>query len=302
MNWDPGAASANKGKFYTLMRFLRIEQTLFSLPMAYLGAFVAIRGIPPIQTLFLIFSALFFLRIAGMTNDNLADREIDAKNPRTRTRPLVTGAIKVWEAKALIIIGLAGFFISAYFVNIWAFVLSPLVALIVMTYPYMKRYTAFANYHLASIQGLAVFSGAVASAGLYYHSLYCVLKAVPWPFVIATIFWALGFDLYNHIPDAEFDKQMGLHSFAVLLDGFALKFAGLNQLASVILDFLADFMYNLGPIAYASTIAHGLIMAYAYFLANKGNFGSAFYYNIYSSIVLGLGIDIDVLLGIPKFF
>lgn len=302
MSWDPGAAAKSKGKLYIILRFLRIEQTFFSLPMAYLGALVAIRGIPPIPTLLLIFSALFFLRMAGMANDNLADRDIDAKNPRTRTRPLVTGAIKVWEAKVIITIGLIGFFISAYFVNFYAFILSPIVGLIVMSYPYMKRYTAFANYHLASIQGLAVFSGAVAAAGLYYHPLLKTIEAVPWLFVVATIFWAVGFDLYNHIPDAEFDRQMGLHSFAVLLGNYALRFAGLNQLISVILDILADFVYNLGLISYIATILHGLIMAYAYLLASKGNFGSAFYYNIYSSIVLGLGIDIDVVLGIPKFF
>lgn len=302
MSWDPGAGSINKGKFYTIMRFLRIEQVFFSLPMAYLGALVAIRGVPSFSTLLLIFSALFFLRMAGMANDNLADVNIDARNPRTKMRPLVTGAIKIWEAKLIITVGLLGFFISAYFVNFYAFILSPIVALIVMSYPYMKRYTAFANYHLASIQGLAVFSGAIASTGLYYGSLAKALEAVPWLFVIATILWAVGFDLYNHIPDADFDKQMGLHSFAVLLGKFALRFAGLNQLVSVILDLLGDFVYNLGPISYISTIVHGLIMAYAYILASKGNFGSAFYYNIYSSVVLGLGIDIDVALGIPKLF
>lgn len=300
MTWDPGGARGNKGKLYLIMRFLRIEQTLFSLPMAYLGAFIAISRIPSIYVLILIFSALFFLRIAGMTNDNLADRFIDAKNPRTKSRPLVTGAISVTEAKILIIIGLLGFFISAYLVNIWAFILSPIVALIVMTYPYMKRFTALANYHLASIQGLAIFSGAVAAAGVYYNSLLKVLEAVPWYFVIATIFWAVGFDLYNHIPDVEFDKQMGLHSFAVVLGNSALQFAGINQLLSVIIDFIADFSYGLGILSYVSTIAHGLIMAYAYYLATRSKFGSAFYYNIYSSIVLGLGIDIDIIMGIPK--
>ncbi|EZQ02107.1 MULTISPECIES: 4-hydroxybenzoate octaprenyltransferase [Acidianus] len=301
MAWDPGASAASKGKFYTILRFLRIEQTFFSLPMAYLGAFVAYRGVPPIPILILIFSALFFLRIAGMTNDNLADREIDSKNPRTKSRPLVTGKISVKEAKLMITIGLLGFFISAYLVNFWAFVLSPLVAIIVMTYPYMKRFTALANYQLASIQGLAVFSGAIASAGIIFHSLDKVIADIPWFFVIATIFWALGFDLYNHIPDSAFDRQMGLHSFAVVMGDFALKFAGLNQVVSVALDLVADFSYNLGPISYASTIVHGLIMAIAFYKASKGNFGSAFYYNIYSSIVLGLGIDLDVLLGIPRF-
>ncbi|BBG24591.1 4-hydroxybenzoate octaprenyltransferase [Sulfuracidifex tepidarius] len=299
MNWDPGGASQNRSKFYVLMRFLRIEQTLFSLPMAYLGAFVVLRRIPSIYDLVLIFSALFFLRIAGMTNDNLADREIDSRNPRTRTRPLVTGVISVSEAKVMIIIGLIGFFVSAYLVNFWAFLLSPIVAAVVMTYPYMKRFTAFANYHLASIQGIAVFSGAVAVLGQVYNSLPQIIYDVPWLFVLSTIFWALGFDLYNHIPDAEFDSQLGLHSFAVMLGSNALKFAGLNQVGSVVLAFFADYLYNLGPIGFLSTILHGIIMAYAYYLASRGDFGRAFYYNIYSSIVLGLGVDIDIALGIP---
>ncbi|BCS91792.1 4-hydroxybenzoate octaprenyltransferase [Metallosphaera javensis (ex Sakai et al. 2022)] len=299
MSWDPGGATASQSKLYIYLKFLRMEQTFFSLPMAYMGAFVAIRGIPSPTVLLLIFSALFFLRIAGMTNDNLADREIDARNPRTRTRPLVTGAITTREAKILIAIGLVGFFASAYLVNRWAFLLSPIVALVTMTYPYMKRFTAFANYQIATVQGLAVFSGAVASVGVSATSLVQVIGSVPWLFVIATILWAVGFDLYNHIPDADFDKKMGLHSFAVVLGNKALTFAGLNQLFSVILDIIADFMYNLGPISYASTILHGLVMAYAFYLASRGMFGKAFYCNIYSSIILGLGIDMDILLGIP---
>lgn len=299
MSWDPGGATASQSKLYIYLKFLRMEQTFFSLPMAYMGAFVAIRGIPSPTVLLLIFSALFFLRIAGMTNDNLADREIDARNPRTRTRPLVTGAITTREARILIAIGLVGFFASAYLVNRWAFLLSPIVALVTMTYPYMKRFTAFANYQIATVQGLAVFSGAVASVGVSATSLVQVIGSVPWLFVIATILWAVGFDLYNHIPDADFDKKMGLHSFAVVLGNKALTFAGLNQLFSVILDIIADFVYNLGPISYASTILHGLVMAYAFYLASRGMFGKAFYYNIYSSIILGLGIDMDILLGIP---
>ncbi|BCU69319.1 4-hydroxybenzoate octaprenyltransferase [Stygiolobus caldivivus] len=295
-SWDPGGATESKSKLYIYLRFLRIEQTFFSLPMAYLGAFVAIKKVPPLYILFLIFLSLFFLRTAGMTNDNLADREIDARNPRTRTRPLVTGKISVTEAKVLIAVSLAGFFASAYFVNFYAFVLSPLVALVVMTYPYMKRYTAFANYHLATIQGLAIFSGAVASLGLYVHSFTSLFEGIPWFFVLSAIFWAVGFDLYNHIPDAEFDKSMGLHSFAVLLGNKALPFAGLNQVLSVVLAFMGDVFYGLGPIAYIATVLHGLIMAYAYYLATRGNFGKAFYYNIYSSVVLGLGVIFDIIL------
>jgi len=301
VSWDPGGLNKNsKSRFYVFMRFLRIEQVLFSLPMAYLGAFVAIKRVPSISLLVLMFLALFFLRTAGMTNDNLADLDIDSKNPRTKNRPLVTGAIKVWEAKLLIILSIIFFFLVTYFINIWALIFSPFVALVVLSYPYMKRYTAFANYHLASIQGLAVFSGAVAVLGIYYHNIISIILRIPWFFVVATILWAVGFDLYNHIPDADFDKQMGLHSFAVLLGNRALLFIGLNQLFSVILDFLGDIYYGLGIMAIIATLIHGLIMAYAYYLASrKGDFGKAFIYNIYSSVVLGLGVDLDVILGIP---
>jgi len=295
MPWDPGGAAQSQSKLYIYLRFLRIEQTFFSLPMAYMGAFVAIKKIPPLYILVLIFISLFFLRTAGMTNDNLADREIDAKNPRTRTRPLVTGKISVKEAKIMITLSLIGFFVSAYFVNIYAFLFSPLVALVVMTYPYMKRYTEFANYQIAAVQGLAVFSGAVASLGLYVSSLSQLLVGIPWFFIISTVFWAVGFDLYNHIPDADFDKQMGLHSFAVRLGNKALPFAGVNQILSVVLAFAGDFFYHLGYIAYSATVLHGLIMAYAYYLASRGDFGRAFYYNIYSSVVLGIGVILAVI-------
>ena len=296
-DWDPGGSSlTNRSKLYVYMRFLRVEQTFFSLPMAYAGAFIAVHGVPPPLILFLIFIALFFLRTAGMTNDNLADREIDAKNPRTRTRPLVTGAITVNEAKAMIGVSLIGFFVTAYFINWYAFVLSPLVAAFVLVYPYTKRVTAFANYHIATILGLSVFAGAVASGGLYAKDFLQLFEEVPWLYVLSTIFWAVGFDLYNHIPDAEFDRQMGLHSFAVLLGDKALSFAGLNQLLSVVLAFLGDFFYHLNVIAYVATLIHGLIMAYAYYLATKGLFGKAFYYNIYSSVVLGLGVVMSFLL------
>ncbi|MEM0173509.1 MAG: 4-hydroxybenzoate octaprenyltransferase [Sulfolobaceae archaeon] len=295
MSWDPGGISKRGNKFYVWLRFLRIEQTFFSLPNAYLGAFLAIREIPDVKTLVLIFLALMFLRTAGMTNDNLADREIDALNPRTRNRPLVIGLISVKEAKITIIVSLILFFVTTYFINIYALILSPLVAVIVLTYPYMKRYTAFANYQLALIQGLAVFSGAIASVGNYVGSLIDALERVPWLFVAATIFWAVGFDLYNHIPDREFDKKMGLHSFAVMLNDKALPFAGVNQLLSVVIAIIADIVYKLGIIAYSATFAHALIMAYAYYLATKSNFGKAFFYNIYSSVVLGLGVVIDVI-------
>ncbi|AAT43157.1 4-hydroxybenzoate octaprenyltransferase [Picrophilus oshimae] len=299
MYWDPGGVKNKQSKFYITLRFLRLEQTLFSLPMAYLGAFLAARGIPSIRLLLLIFVALFFIRIAGMTNDNLADRFIDAKNPRTRTRPMVTGVITVKDAYTMIIIGLIGYFASVVFISKVALALSPIGALVIMSYPYMKRYTSFANYQIASIQGLSVMAGAISVLG--NHGPLYIIYRIPWLFVFATVFWALGFDLYNHIPDMDYDRENNLHSFAVLLGKKALKFAGINQIISVSLAIAADIVYKLYFISYTATALHGIIMLAAFIFAYKGNFGRAFYYNIYASIVLALGIIIDAALGFPAF-
>ncbi|MDG6928759.1 MAG: UbiA family prenyltransferase [Nitrososphaerota archaeon] len=298
-SWDPGGVGRGTGKVHMLVRFIRVEHTFLSLPMAYTGAFVAVLGVPPVAVLVLVFFALFFLRVSGMTIDNIVDMGADAANPRTRNRPLVTGAMSMKEARLLMASGLLGFFVSAYLINPWALAFSPLVAFFVITYPYVKKYTSAGAFHIAAIEALSVFSGAVASAGLAAGTLYEVAYRIPWLFVAATLLWAVGFDLYNHIQDMEFDRSMGLKNLTLLLGGGALRFAGMNQVASVALAFLADYAYDLGPLSYGATVAHGMVMALAYRAAQKGDYGVAFNYNIYSSVVLGVGIVVDVVLGRP---
>jgi 4-hydroxybenzoate polyprenyltransferase len=300
-DWDPASTSKNASKLSVIIRFIRVEHTFLSLPMAYSGAFVAIMGIPSVRILILIFIALFFLRVAGMTMDNIVDLDMDSKNPRTRNRPLVTGLLTIKEARGILIIGLAGFFVSTYFINYWALLLSPLIAAVVISYPYVKKYTHFGTYHIALIEALSLFSGAVASAGVHIQNLLNLLVSVPWLLVLSTLFWAVGFDFYNHIIDIDFDRSIGLKNLTILLSDRALPFAGLNQIASVLLAFMADVSYRLGPISYAATVAHGLVMALAYGEGRRGMYGKAFNYNIISSVVLGTGIVIDVALGRPWF-
>lgn len=300
-SWDPGAIDRSTSKLNLILRFIRIEHTFLSLPMAYTGSFLAINSVPSLRVLLLIFTALFFIRVSGMTIDNIVDLEVDAINPRTKNRPLVTGALSIRDAWLLFFIGLTSFFVSAYLLNFWAFALSPFVAAVVVSYPYVKKYTHFGAYHIALIEALSVFSGAVASSGLQYTSLQALFYSVPWLFVAATLFWAVGFDLYNHIQDMEFDKSVGVKNLTILLSSRALPFAGMNQIASVVLAFLADSIYHLGPISYVATVLHGLVMAYAYYSATRQRFGVAFNYNIIASVVLGLGMMLDIALGRPWF-
>ena len=297
--WDPARLPENPSKTIAILKFVRVEHTFLSLPMAYSGAFVAIMKMPSIKVLLLIFFALFFIRVAGMTMDNIVDLEVDAINPRTKNRPLVTGAITLREAWLMLIICTIAFFASAYMINFWAFAFSPFIALVVLSYPFVKKYTHFGAYHIALIEALSLFSGAVASAGSIYSTINDLFLRIPWLLVISTLFWAVGFDLYNHIIDIEFDRSVGLKNLTMLLSSRALPFAGLNQALSVFLAFLADYVYRLGVISYTATLAHGLIMAYAYKRAAEEEYGKAFNYNIISSVVLGTGIVIDVALGRP---
>jgi len=184
-------------------------------------------------------------------------------------------------------------------INFWAFAFSPFIALVVLSYPFVKKYTHFGTYHIALIEALSLFSGSVASAGSIYSTINDLFLRIPWLLVISTLFWAVGFDLYNHIIDIEFDRSVGLKNLTMLLSSRALPFAGLNQALSVFLAFLADYVYRLGVISYTATLAHGLIMAYAYKRAAEEEYGKAFNYNIISSVVLGTGIVIDVALGRP---
>lgn len=298
-DWDPARIHGRPNKLKTILRFIRIEHTFLSLPMAYSGAFIAVMSLPSISILILIFFALFFLRVAGMTMDNIVDLEMDARNPRTRGRPLVTGAMSLREAWSMLLLCVVGFFITAFLINYWALLLSPFVAAVVISYPYVKKYTYLGSYHIALIEALSMFSGAVASAGGSIERFTSLIAAVPWLLVLSTLFWAVGFDLYNHIIDIDFDRNEGVKSLTVLLSNKALPFAGINQILSVVLAFLADYFYRLGLISYSATIIHGLVMAYAYNRARKGDYGSAFNNNILASIILGVGICIDIAIGRP---
>lgn len=188
----------------TLLRFIRFEHTIFSLTFAYAGAMLAYGGIIPLEKFFWITLALFGARSAAIVLADVVDREIDAKNPRTKDRFLPSGRVSVNEAKAIIIFSYLLLFFSAYQLNFLAFALAPIPVITALAYPYSKRYTSLAHILLGTNLAFAPFGGWVAiTASIELPAL--ILAA-------AVTFWVAGFDIIYSCQDMEFDRAFNLHS------------------------------------------------------------------------------------------
>ncbi|MEM2727418.1 MAG: UbiA-like polyprenyltransferase [Archaeoglobaceae archaeon] len=201
-------------KLRLYLDFVKIEHTLFALPIAYAGAFLAEEI--TLKVAFLIFTAFTGLRTFAMACNRIIDREIDARNPRTAKRHLPAGLISLREAYAIAVVGLIVYFVSAYLINLTAFILSPIPAIVSYVYPYLKRFTCFSHYFLGLSVALALLGGWIAVK----DSIMIPEKVLL--FSLALLFWEAGFDMIYALQDAEFDRKERLHSVG---GHFGVKFA-----------------------------------------------------------------------------
>ena len=192
------------GKIRILLDMIKFKHTIFALPFAYVGAFLAARGVPPLKTCLWILLAMAGGRTVAMGVNRIVDLHFDAENPRTMGRPLVTGTIKKAEAWAMVAAAASVYFISCYNLTPLAFRLSPLILAILVFYSYTKRFTFLCHLFLGLGIGIAPTAGWIAvrdSIGL-----------VPVLLSLGVMFWIAGFDVLYACQDAEFDSMRGLRS------------------------------------------------------------------------------------------
>ncbi len=210
-------------KFFS---FVKIEHTLFSLPLIYSGVLLASKGaIPPFQVLVLILTAATGARTVAFALNRIIDRRLDAKNPRTAIRELPSGKMTLWEALWVMIAGMALYFGSAYFISEFCFMMSPIPLTIFIIYPTMKRYTPLAHFGV----GLGLAMGPLG--GWFAVSPSFDNLVVPALLSLFTLFWVAGFDIIYATLDEEFDKKESLYSFPSRFGRkAALRFSGLFHL------------------------------------------------------------------------
>jgi 4-hydroxybenzoate polyprenyltransferase len=187
-----------------LLRLVQFEHTIFALPFAYSGALIAAHGNPGWGRSGWIAVAMAGARSCAFALNRLIDRAIDARNPRTATRPSVTGEVTTLGMVALALVAAALLVIAAASLNRLCLVLCPIPLALFVLYPYCKRFTWLAHFVLgAGIAGAPV-GGFLAVRGAW--SLSAVLLG------LCVLFWMGGLDILYALQDRDVDRAQGLHS------------------------------------------------------------------------------------------
>jgi 4-hydroxybenzoate polyprenyltransferase len=193
------------------LKLIRFEHTLFALPYAVAGAFLAAGGWPDAATGGWILLAMVGARTAAMAFNRLVDRRFDATNPRTAGRASVTGEVSPAFMTGAVLLSALAFMAAAWMLRVpgkpaWAFWLAIPTLLILLGYSLAKRFTSSAHFVLGVALGLSPLGAWVAVAGDLSGA---------WPalwLAVAVLFWTAGFDVLYACQDIDHDRREGLRS------------------------------------------------------------------------------------------
>jgi 4-hydroxybenzoate polyprenyltransferase len=236
-------------------RFVKLEHSVFALPFAYAGAFLAHNRIPAATRLWWITVAMVGARSLAMSLNRVIDHEIDARNPRTAGRELPSGQLSLDHAIAFCAISLAVLAVALYQLPPLTWYLSPIIIAAFVVYPYTKRFTSLCHVFLGATIGLAPVGAWVA-----------VTYSLAWqPFLLmgAVTFWIAGFDIIYACMDLDFDRREGIHSLPVSLGvGKALWVTKVFHLLAVAFLVGEGMARHLGVIYYFGVAVVALLLAY----------------------------------------
>ncbi|HSB53367.1 MAG TPA: UbiA-like polyprenyltransferase [Gemmatimonadales bacterium] len=236
-----GQTFAGESLFVRYINFVKLPHTLFALPFALLGVLEAsFRGQVTWQMVGLVVVAFSAARWTAMGFNRIADREFDARNPRTLNRELPRGSLTLGQAWASVIAAGVIFVVASWQLNPLCFALSPVALGWIMLYSLSKRFTWWPHLWLGLSLAIAPVGGYLAITGQWSEPWW-VLIAIS----VAVATWVAGFDIFYALPDAAFDKGEGLKSAVVRL-GERNSILLAKLLHGVTIPALALFGYGAG--------------------------------------------------------
>ena len=269
-----------------------IEHSLFGLPFAYLGAFLALMGTPSLAQFGWITLAMVSARTAALCLNRLIDRRIDRSNPRTSDWIMASGQLSVKWVWVMVFVFLGLLLFAASNLNPLCLKLAPLAVIVLWIYSYTKRFTWWCHLILGLAIGIGPVGGWFAISGTFDWQ----------PFILGlgVAFWTAGFDTMYACQDIEFDRANHLFSIPARFgEKGALLFSAVFHLLTVLCLALTGIILHLGQWYYAGIAFTAVILMYEHIIVRPGqmekvNFAS-FKINHYVGLIIFITAVVDIL-------
>lgn len=265
------------------LEMIKVAHTVFALPFALMGAFLAAGGTPSRRTLFYVVLAMIGGRSAAMGFNRVVDAEIDARNPRTKDRAIPKGEVSKPMAAAFIFLSVLLLELSAAKLNPLCLRLSPVLLFLLFSYSYTKRFTWASHIVLGACLGAAPLGAWIAVRGSFDPRVLILSGAV--------LFWVAGFDVLYAIQDIDFDRREGLHSIPRYVGvGPSLWIARAFHAAMAALLLVGYHVFNLGGWYLAGWTLCTVLLAYEHAIVRENDLSrlNVAFFNLNGAVSIAL--------------
>jgi len=244
-----------------MLEMIKFKHTVFAMPFALMGAFLAGRGFPPLRVFFWVIVAMVGARTAAMTFNRIVDRRFDAANPRTEKRAIPAGEVTMGESWLMVIGSSLVFFFACWMLNTMALIIAPIALSLTFVYSLTKRFTWLCHVVLGVALAFSPLGGWVAVAGS--------LSGYPWVLSLGVLFWVAGFDCIYACLDADFDRKAGLYSMPASFGRKkAFRLAVFFHVLAFFLFTLTGYLQGLNVVYYIGIVLTGGALFYQHIVVN----------------------------------
>jgi 4-hydroxybenzoate polyprenyltransferase len=250
------------------VNLVKLPHTVFALPFALVGVTLASYVAPvTLSTVLWVVLAFTSARFAAMGFNRIVDRDVDALNPRTRSREIPSGTLSVAAASLAVTVACVVFVIAAWQLNTLCLLLSPLALGWVLFYSYTKRFTRLCHLVLGVGLSIAPVGGYLAVTGAWSNPWWMLVLLAT---AVAT--WVGGFDILYALQDIEFDCAQGLHSLpAALGESLALNVSRSLHVTTVLCLAVVGLAVGAGWIYAAGVVVAAILLLYEHSLVKLGD-------------------------------
>ena len=249
-------------KIADYLSLVKINHTIFSLPFALIGFFLAVKTNGEnvsLRLLMLVLLCVVFARNAAMGFNRYADREFDKKNPRTALREIPSAIIQPKSAMIFVVINALLFILTAYFLNFLCFILSPIALAVILGYSLTKRFTYLSHLFLGLGLGLAPIGA--------YLAVTARFDLLPLIYSFTVIFWVAGFDILYALQDIDFDKSENLKSLPATIGKHnALLLSALFHVIAIGMVIFGGLLGNFGYLYWIGSAVFTLLLFYEHLI------------------------------------